>query len=172
MSRKPLAGWLALTLLCSLGLVSEGAEPAKGVTVTGRYKGRKAGQSIPDTLVALCRVSGDYQCVLSRDLMAVTDAEGRFVVRNVPPGLYTVAHTKGKKPADASFSGSATLTQKQFALRTEEGWFSMGELKDGTISLSATPAGIPLSFEIRDKKLVALDVDADKHEIEVVSYGE
>ena len=161
MSVKSVVGWCAIGVLLTSFVTAETAAPVKrpavaNTTVKGQYKGRKSGQPVPNTLVALCRITGEGECVLSRDLVAVTDRQGRFVVRSVPAGRYTVAHSKEKMPKDVS------LAKPLKVMTVQQDPFPSAILKDGTISI----------FEGRDSKLLAFDIGGNVSEIEVSSYNE
>jgi hypothetical protein len=70
-------------------------------TVEGRMVGQKSHKPLAGQLIVLCEIAKEPACNLRPKLKATTDADGTFVVKDVPPGRYTVTHMRFSDKADA-----------------------------------------------------------------------
>jgi len=89
-------------------------------------------------------------------LIATTDTEGRFIIKEIPPGRYTVAYAEAKNRAAVSFEDGFTITMP-FAILGEGG--------------STTNSELGLSLEFRDEHLLNFEVRVgETTEIEITAW--
>jgi TonB-linked SusC/RagA family outer membrane protein len=96
--------WVLSLLAAVPAIVLGSAAQAQQTTVTGRVTTRESGQPLTDVRVI----------VLGTSVFTVTNAEGRYTLRGIPPGSHTirtirVGFVEQKKPITLSTGQSATL---------------------------------------------------------------
>lgn len=85
---KPLLAVLLIGVLQGIPPLIGPLIPDGNGIVTGVVRRADTGQAIPDALVSAAAAGESAERALSRAV--VTDRNGRFTIRNVPPGMYTV----------------------------------------------------------------------------------
>src|SRR5687768_17332364 len=95
---------LVALALSTLPRESPAQQPATTATISGRVTARGGTEPLPDTRVILVGTS----------IFGVTNAEGRFTLRNVPPGnvevrVLRVGYVEQKRPVTVTAGQAATL---------------------------------------------------------------
>jgi protocatechuate 3,4-dioxygenase beta subunit len=104
------AGVLSALILTSAILMAQGP-PAAGTVVEGFVRNQNTGQSIGDVRVTLTPESGGSA------KNAVTDADGRFILRDVVPGRYAVTAVKTlffRPPRNAGTTALTVASGQQY----------------------------------------------------------
>jgi len=97
-------GVLAVFALATLPRESSAQQPATTATISGRVTVRGSPEPLPDSRVILVGTS----------IFGITNAEGRFTLRNVPPGnvevrVLRVGYVEQKRPITVTAGQTATL---------------------------------------------------------------
>ena len=97
-------GVLAVFALATLPRDSSAQQPATTATISGRVTVRGSPEPLPDSRVILVGTS----------IFGITNAEGRFTLRNVPPGnvevrVLRVGYVEQKRPITVTAGQTATL---------------------------------------------------------------
>ena len=97
-------GLLVALLVGGLSTSGLAQQPTVGASITGKVSARDTSEPLPDTRVVL----------LGTSLFAVTNAEGRYTIRNVPPGnvdvrVLRVGYVEQKRPVTVTAGQAATL---------------------------------------------------------------
>ena len=96
--------YLSGMLLLSLGVLSHSAAAQSGATIKGTVKDAQSKEPLPSANVS----------VVGTSLGAVTDVDGKYTLRNVPPGPLTLrASYLGYKPQDRSVQARGDAEVKQ-----------------------------------------------------------
>src|SRR5687767_7835802 len=97
-------GVLSAFVLATLPRESSAQQPATTATISGRVTVRGSPEPLPDSRVILVGTS----------IFGITNAEGRFTLRNVPPGnvevrVLRVGYVEQKRPVTVTAGQTATL---------------------------------------------------------------
>jgi hypothetical protein len=125
----------------------------------GSLRSEKTKTPLANFTIFLAEVLNDDECLLFSDLIVPTDVSGKFVMKNVPIGKYTIAFSERIQTTGLF---ATQVRRISYSISMQQGNFESGRLVRGTRSLFSKDLAGYINFIIRDGSFLQFDIKRGK----------